>query len=85
MPTEDEMTDLRAYIEARRTLEDLISQWEHQPGAPVPDAIRSAEDRVDALKAGYGEATPQEPLCCQRYMRLHHPVFSVSGCRWLMP
>jgi hypothetical protein len=41
-----------------------------------------AEREYDALKAEAGEGQPGDPLCCQRYGRLHLPEFAVRGCRW---
>ena len=49
----------------------------------VTKVVRLAEARVDAMKKAAGAGGPDEPLCCQRYPRLHHTVFSVAGCRWL--
>jgi hypothetical protein len=31
---------------------------------------------------GYTEPDQHDPMCCQRYSRLHHPAHSLAGCRW---
>jgi hypothetical protein len=54
----------------------------HVPGRPWPPAVYDAAACVRAMKDEAGEGLPGDPLCCQRYGRLHLPEFSVSGCRW---
>jgi hypothetical protein len=68
---------------SRAAWERLVREWDHAPGDPVPAAVRLAEEQVDVLKAVLGEPGSSDPLCCRRYSRLHAPVFSVAGCRWL--
>lgn len=50
---------------------------------------RGARDKAFAalsdLKAREGEPTHDDPLCCQRYGRIHHRTFAVPGCRWFEP
>jgi hypothetical protein len=70
---------------AAKAAYDRLVEWlgpEHVPGTPWPPAVTDAQARVDAMKAEAGEGQPGDPLCCQRYGRLHLPEFSVSGCRW---
>ena len=74
---------LTAYLAAKESCERLVNAWASsaQPGDQVPDEVKEAKYRLDAMKAAAaGEAGPGEPLCCQRYSRLHHPAFSVPGC-----
>jgi hypothetical protein len=77
----DEMAE---YLAARDEWERLVAEWATtgKPGDAMPGAVKLAEARVDALKAAAGEGGPGDPLCCQRYGRLHRPTFSVPGCRW---
>jgi hypothetical protein len=72
------------YRAAKAAYERLV-EWllpEHVPGTPWPPAVTDALAAADAMKAEYGGPQPGDPLCCQRYGRLHLPEFSVSGCRW---
>jgi hypothetical protein len=76
------------YLAARDRVERLVEKY----GADICAGTLSAGMRmsmdqaraeVDAMKEAAGEGGPGDPLCCQRYTRLHRPAFSVRGCRWL--
>jgi hypothetical protein len=80
-----EEMNLSAYLAAKAASERLTAEWVssgYKPGDPAPQYVRDAEARVGAMKRAAGEGGPDEPLCCQRYGRLHEPAFSVAGCRW---
>jgi hypothetical protein len=47
--------------------------WAKERGTTVDAVVMG---RYRAARAAY------DPLCCQRYGRLHLPEFSVPGCRW---
>jgi hypothetical protein len=70
------------YQAAKDELTRLIFETSGSGPGHLSDECRQAGARVDALKAEAGVALPGEPECCQRYGRLHLPVFAVSGCRW---
>jgi hypothetical protein len=74
----DEMAE---YLAAKGEWERLVIECS-RPGAAPELRGHLAEARFDALKAAGGEGGPDDPLCCQRYGRLHSPTFSVTGCRW---
>lgn len=61
----------------------------YQDSISMVAAMRRARDRAFAaltdLKAGQGEPTRDDPLCCQRYTRLHDRALAVPGCRWFEP
>lgn len=71
---------LNEYLAAKHAYENLVSEWAHDPGDPVPAVIKSAEARVDALKEAAGYAGPDGPICCRRYGFLHEPLISEPGC-----
>src|ERR1700722_6666146 len=76
----DEMAE---YLAAKGEWERLIRECSRPGAAPeLRGQLAAAEARFDALKAAGGEGGPDDPLCCQRYGRLHSPTFSVTGCRW---
>jgi hypothetical protein len=70
------------YRAVKAELTRLIFETSGRGPGHLSDECRQAAARVDALKAEGGEALPGDPECCQRYGRLHLPVFAVSGCRW---
>jgi hypothetical protein len=76
---------LAEYVAAADEWGRLVAKWAMtgNPGDAVPEGVKLAEARVGALKAAAGEGGLRDPLCCQRYTRLHRPEFSVGGCRWL--
>jgi hypothetical protein len=74
---------LARYLEAKGEYHKLVAEWSHTPGDRVPEAVKAAEARWLGMKDEAGEAGPGDPLCCQRYGKLHAPSFSVAGCRWL--
>src|ERR1700733_414087 len=80
MPVNERAECLTAHYERGRLWAEVTGTW--KPGDRVPEAVKRAEARVDALKGAAGDGGPDDPLCCQRYGRLHHPVFSVTGCPW---
>jgi hypothetical protein len=77
--------NLAAYLAAKAASERLNEEWGRTSalGEELPADVKRAEARVDAMKRAAGAAGPEEPLCCQSFSRLHEPVFSVRGCRWL--
>lgn len=81
--TTQELGLLLRYLAAAETWERLVSMC---AGNPQDEGLRAerdrAEEKYDALKAEGGGAQPGDPVCCQRYGRLHRPCFSLSGCRW---
>jgi hypothetical protein len=76
--------EMAGYLAACDEWERLVAEWgtTGKPGDAMPEAVKLAGARVDALKAVAGEGGPGDPLCCRRYGRLHRPAFSVAGCRW---
>jgi hypothetical protein len=82
--TPEDLALLGEYVAAREEYERLISKFgpAHTPGQDWPAVVYQAGDRVDALKDAAGEPQPGDPLCCQRYGRLHLPEFALQGCRW---
>src|ERR1700723_2199201 len=83
--TEDDLWALETRITARRNAqlaeylavkyewERLVRQYAVAPGEPAElrEQCHQAEARMDALKAAAGEGGPDDPLCCQRYSKLH--------------
>ena len=51
-------------------------------------SARAVRDKAYAemfdFKQQLGDATPDDPLCCQRYGRIHQRELSVPGCRWFV-
>lgn len=49
-------------------------------------AARTERDKAYAemfdFKQQLGDPTADDPLCCQRYGRIHDRALSVPGCRW---
>lgn len=82
--TTQELDLLLRYLAAAETWERLVSACAGNPQSEALMAERDrAEAKYDAMKAEAGEGTADDPLCCQRYGRLHRPCFSVSQrCRW---
>lgn len=66
-----------AYREAVRGIEQALGTWQ---------AARVVRDKAYAemfdFKQQLGDPTADDPLCCQRYGRIHDRALSVPGCRW---
>lgn len=75
---------LARYRAAKGEWERLVREhgMTHVPGQPWPLAVKEAEAQALAMKEAAGDGQPGDPLCCQRYTRLHLPEFALSGCRW---
>jgi hypothetical protein len=75
-----ELALMAEYRLARRLWEDLTAELP-ATGAGRQNAL-AAQAVVDILKARLGEPGADDPLCCQRYGRVHDLSFAVQGCRW---
>ena len=64
---------MERYLFVKEVREALVA--EHHEAKTRLAALRRLLDAA-------GEGAEDGPLCCQRYSRLHHPAFSVRGCRW---
>jgi hypothetical protein len=79
--------EIAEYLAAKDRTERLVEKYGAliREGSLTPRLWRLIDQawaEIDRLKEAAGEGGPDDPLCCQRYSRLHHPVFSVTGCRW---
>jgi hypothetical protein len=73
---------MRAYQAAKDRQEHAVSEYYASPTYGGRCRMQEAYAAVDGMKEAAGEPRPGDRLCCQRYGRLHAPVFSVTGCRW---
>lgn len=75
------------YLAAKEHYERVAAGY--QDAISMVAAMRRARDEaftaLTDLKAKQGEATRDDPLCCQRYTRLHDRALAVPGCRWFEP
>jgi hypothetical protein len=80
-----DLADLAGYLTVKHAYEAEVGRHHpcHRHGDPWPESVTRLLARTDALKEAGGPAEPGDPVCCQRYGRLHEPAFSVGGCRWL--
>lgn len=72
------------YLGIKAAYEDIVAKAgpSHVPGTPWPRPVGRLEAALDAMKEAAGDGQRGDPLCCQRYSRLHHPAFALSTCRW---
>lgn len=83
LSTEDRALMAR-YLDIKDAYESIIEKAgpSHVPGTPWPRSVTRLEAELDAMKEAAGQGVPGDSLCCQRYGKLHHPVFALSSCRW---
>lgn len=68
------------YLTVKDRWEALVMVCAHGHGTALERLQRDqAEAALDGMKATAGEGQPGDPLCCQRYSRLHHPAFALAG------
>jgi hypothetical protein len=77
---------LERYAAAKREWDALTIEAGHDPENAE---LRAKRDRAgkwhNAWAESLGEPGHGDPLCCQRYGRVHLPEFAVSPCRWHQP
>lgn len=78
-----DLPTLAEYLSAKHAWEDEVLKLDYfKLTQQQRDEFETSSDRINAMKTAYGEPNANDPLCCQRYGRLHEPAFSVTGCRW---
>lgn len=85
--TEADRGLLARYLTAKDEQARLWDKFQaaRHAGGPVAALRRQydeAEAELAAMRATPGEPDQHDPMCCQRYSRLHHPAHSLAGCRW---
>jgi hypothetical protein len=85
--TEADRGLLARYLTAKDEQARLWDKFQaaRHAGGPVAALRRQYDEagaELAAMRATLGEPDQHDPMCCQRYSRLHHPAHSLAGCRW---
>jgi len=81
------LAQLSRYQLASDTYEQLVTEAQQvaAKAAKLAAQRERARTELDLLRSEAASAEPvteADPVCCQRYGRMHQAVFAVSGCRW---